>query len=250
MSFGLRVNNQNSNTVIDSSFLNYALAVQGTFTAVHATNVTVGFAQPITSLSHPVIAFQRWAADGFAIRHVRCTGGPGNWTGFTCRAFRSTFFFPSAPSSRAITYRVYAPGLPVLPDSFGMRVYDQSGGVVFDSARKPLIFSRWTQLFPSWTQYDLVYSSNFSIALFYSNNTPVLATDYVAVSLFEPIYFFRLQRSPSAEFPFINTFVEAGVYFRPGDGRLSIILDSEDMNGRRAIRIPNPNIPQFAIIPA
>jgi len=127
MTFGFRSVNTSGIAQIDSTYENYYLLSQGSSTTGATINLPAGFTK-----NDVLIAVGVMPHDHFLIM--------GEMTDTT---FRVDGFVVSTESSIPYSYRIYARhgSLLTSPDTFGLRVFNGSGGVVFDSRRIPFTIS-------------------------------------------------------------------------------------------------------------
>lgn len=93
------------------------------------------FPHAITSAGPPILAVQAWNNSVLFFDSVQYSGGPGSWTGATL-----SFAGNGGHTSQIINVRIYAYNLPLL-SGYGIRIRNEYGSVVFDSLRKPLVFT-------------------------------------------------------------------------------------------------------------
>jgi hypothetical protein len=137
--YGLKVKNSAGDIIIDSLYRNYAFYTSGqavatwagdgytnygvmvlvSFTAIPDTQMPLVAIQPATNRMVNLIGYHKTGSywDGFYIQ-VGVRYDDGNWANAT------------------INYKVFVAGLAAASGTYGMRIYNASGGLIFDSNRK------------------------------------------------------------------------------------------------------------------
>lgn len=132
MSYGLEVQNSSGDLLIDGNFANFEIIAEGTSTH-NGIGLTayVDIAFPPTS--QPPLVFVRSTSYGLA-----CATLLKNGSGL----YSSARLYSSAPfSTFSFDWFVASPaGASSSSDTWGMRVYDAAGDVVFDSGRRYVQF--------------------------------------------------------------------------------------------------------------
>lgn len=133
MTFGLTVVNDSGVVSIDSEFARLSVIYSGNYTQ----SAAVQFNPPITSQEPPLFFLSPNNNGGVINFGCKIEGSAGNWTGFTVNS--------SAPSSGkyfAATFR------PIARSGYGLRLWDGSSNLIFDSGCQTAIFTRFQQ---NWT---------------------------------------------------------------------------------------------------
>lgn len=118
MSFGLSVQNQNSDIVIDQDYMNHLILASGSYTQAALGISEISF----TACARPPLVFVNSTAR-LALYGYKTTGGQ----------FDKVQIIGDAANT--VNYYIAAPGIGASSDSFGLRVFDASGNVVFDSGK-------------------------------------------------------------------------------------------------------------------
>jgi hypothetical protein len=129
MSYGVLCINDSGYVQIDAEAPRLCVLTKGGYAGNGVANVT--FPRAVTSADPPLVFIR---PDGGAIQvpfSVWFTGGPGNWTGFSMRASNvngnlSGLYFAAAWASMGTA-------------SFGMRIWDGGGSLVYDSGAPAVV---------------------------------------------------------------------------------------------------------------
>lgn len=146
MSYGLKIMNSSDELTMDSDFMSYALKDFGSV-SVSVLNTfqysqIISFGGSSTSQAPPLIA-ARWGENNTVYcGGVKMVGAPGNWVGF-----QLPMVAIGGPAVNiTLLWRAYDAGM-VSGNSYGMRVFSETGAATFDSAFLPLEVSSY--LYPS-----------------------------------------------------------------------------------------------------
>jgi len=134
MSYGLEIVNDSSQTIIDSTYRNYQLAESGSSVSCSNNNTSTGYYNSInfaTSVSSPpVVLFQPGTDYYSGVSSYNKSGS--DFTGFNVSVQRNT-------SGGTYTTAINWKSAILLPsassDEYGLRVYDASSNIVFDSGK-------------------------------------------------------------------------------------------------------------------
>lgn len=162
MTYGLKAINGSDYIQIDSDSPRLCAVYSGTYQAVGNRVATVLFPSPIRTTEPPCIFIRNSPTrpndlyDGMTI-----TGGVGNWTGFRITANNVNWrpsgkWFAAVFSARA-------------EDDYGMRLWDESGKILYDSGTVPVIFTRAN---PVWSYQGRVTFPDYGSAQYYRNGAP------------------------------------------------------------------------------
>lgn len=154
MSMGFEVYNEDGEVMADNRFPGFSLLVQSSATTTVQTPLDIAFPAPVTSLVPPIVAVQVQTFNWTWLRMCKILGSPGNWTGFRLVSARMTSSYPAQTTWQ---YRVYAAGI-TSSESYGVRVQDDSGGVLFDSGLRQLVFAN---MFTSWADWPRTSSNRY-----------------------------------------------------------------------------------------
>lgn len=132
MSHGLEVQNSGGDLVIDAAFANFEIVAEGSGTH-NGTGLTAYVDVSFPPTAQPPLVFVRSTSYGLA-----CATLIKNGSGL----YASARLYSSAPyNTFAFDWFVAAPaGSSASSDTWGMRVYDAGGDVVFDSGRRYVQF--------------------------------------------------------------------------------------------------------------
>ena len=138
MSFGLKfVNNQNTVT-LDSEFARLCVISSGRYLPNHdhGLGAVSMFPRAVTSQEPPLVFIRPDTVAGIGSAcQMYLIGGPGNWTGFNIRAHNVHHAQPHG--------RYFVAAFLAQPAAqFGMRLWDASSRLVFDSDTPSALFTR------------------------------------------------------------------------------------------------------------
>ncbi|MCB2256502.1 hypothetical protein KTQ74_31750 [Pseudomonas chlororaphis] len=157
-SYGLSVVNDNGVVSIDSEYARLCVLQSGTYAG--STSVSVPFIPAITTQEPPLLFLRPNNNSGSVTVGCSISGSPGNWTGMTI----------SGTANTSISGKYFVGGFAASPvSSYGMRLWDGAGALIFDSGTPSAVFTRF---FQNWTYvrstqdaqgyYTNWYSSPFS----------------------------------------------------------------------------------------
>ena len=135
MTFGLKVINDSSYVQIDSDTPRLCALYSGTYQASGSETATITFPQPITTVEPPCIFIRNSPSQASVYyRETKLNGSAGNWTGFRVRAGNVT----QRPSGKWFV-AVFA---SMSKATYGLRMWDSSGTIIYDSGATPVIFTK------------------------------------------------------------------------------------------------------------
>ena len=146
MSFGLYVRNDDDYVQIDSDNPRLCALYSGTYSATSSSTVVVSFPAPIRTTEPPCIFIRNSPSQpDILYREMTITGSPGNWTGFRLESGTVTWrptgkWFAAVFASRSAA-------------SWGLRMWDEAGVIIYDSGSTPIIFTKATN---SWSYQGMV----------------------------------------------------------------------------------------------
>jgi len=123
MTFGFQIQNSSGDVVIDADYQNHTVAETGSFTAASPGNVanTITFANSYAPGRQPML-------------FARCTG---DFVGFYAWVFTGSNVTGATVYTRAggstVDWKLLATPTGASSDTFGARIYDGSGNLVFDA---------------------------------------------------------------------------------------------------------------------
>lgn len=144
MTFGLQFTNASNVVTIDSEYSRLCVIASGRYAPTEESGLgsTTYFPRVITSQEPPLVFVRPDTVSGSAgLCLMRLIGSAGNWTGFYVRALDALTaqpngsYFVAAFSAQAVA-------------QFGMRLWDGSGKMLFDSGTACAVFTR---AFQNWT---------------------------------------------------------------------------------------------------
>ncbi|WP_415260239.1 hypothetical protein [Pseudomonas chlororaphis] len=158
-SYGLSVVNDSGIVSIDSEYARLCVLQSGRYSGGSGTS-SVSFSPAITTQEPPLVFLRPDNNNGSVTIGCSIAGSPGNWTGVTI----------SGAFGSALAGKYFVGGFAASPvASFGMRLWDSAGKLIFDSGTPSAVFTRF---FQNWTYvkstqdeqgfYTNWYSSPFS----------------------------------------------------------------------------------------
>lgn len=178
MSFGLQFTNTSNTVVLDSIYARLCVICSGRYAPTQESGLgsVTTFPVVITTQEPPLIFCRPDnSATPAAICLVQPYGSPGAWTGFYVRTRSVNYaqpngrYFAAAFQSRALA-------------SFGMRLWDESSNLLFDSGAPCAVFIRALQ---NWTFVSSTPSgSNQAYDNLYSVPTAFPANEYLLINNF------------------------------------------------------------------
>ena len=136
MSFGLRVLNDSDYLQIDSDLPRLCALYNGTYAASGSDSATITFPNPITTVEPPCVFIRNSPSQPNVLyRETRINGSSGNWRGFTIKASNVTY----RPAGK---WFVAIFGSIITNTSFGLRLFDESGSIIYDSGATPVIVTK------------------------------------------------------------------------------------------------------------
>ncbi|MGC1328975.1 hypothetical protein [Pseudomonas sp.] len=174
MSFGFKSLNDSSYVQIDSDLPRLCMLEKGSYQAVNST-VNVSFARVITTIEPPMV-FIRPAITAGATELYRTTiilGSAGAWTGFQITSTNVNYqpagsWFSAAFASRGT-------------DAFGMRIFDASGAVIYDTGAPSVVV---TNVLSTWTYIGQVGTPTGASYYCWTAGRALLAGEYYMLNVF------------------------------------------------------------------
>ena len=216
MSFGMQFTNGSNQVTLDSEYARLSVLRTGRFVANGDSGLssTTYFATPITSQEPPLVFARPYASGMPALGRCAILGSAGNWTGFFVRTQSVKYTQPNG--------EYFAAAFQATPTaSFGARMWDAAGKLIFDSGTPSALFTR---AFQNWAFEKSVYDST--------------TTNYFN-------YYKTLEALPAAnEFLLLNTF---GMNMVAGNnpGRLIASIWDFPNNTLRAVTTSTSNPTAF-----
>jgi hypothetical protein len=144
MTYGLQYSNNENVVTIDSEFTRLVVLAKGAYSPDGGAgiNSTTMFPTTITSQEPPLVFIRPAGATGIAgLCFTRILGSPGAWTGFYVRGYDENTLQPNG------SYFVCGFSATAMAQ-YGMRLWDGSGKLLFDSDTP---YARFTRAFQNWT---------------------------------------------------------------------------------------------------
>lgn len=144
MAYGLEFTNNSNVVTVDSEFTRLVVLAKGTYQPTQESGLgsVTSFPRTITSQEPPLVFVRPSGSSGIAgLCLMRVIGSPGAWTGFYVRAYDVNTLQPNG------SYFACGFAATALAD-FGMRLWDGSSKLLFDSGTP---YARFTRAFQNWT---------------------------------------------------------------------------------------------------
>ncbi|WP_285409318.1 hypothetical protein [Pseudomonas sp. FR229a] len=144
MSYGLQFLNSGNSVVLDSEYARLCVIESGRYipNATNGYGSITSFSRVVTSQNPPLVFVRPDTVAGIAqLGGMKILGSPGNWTGFYIGAYSQVGFKPNG------RYFVSTFGAQPVA-SYGMRLWDGSSNLLFDSGTASATFTR---AFQNWT---------------------------------------------------------------------------------------------------
>lgn len=175
--YGLQFTNNSNVVTIDSEFARLMVIASGRYAPTEEGGMgsTTYFARPVTSQEPPLVFVRPDNSALIAgLSNMRLIGSAGNWTGFYVRTYSSA---TAQPNGR---YFVGAFAAQTVAQ-YGMRLWDGTGKMLFDSGTPNATFTR---SFQSWTyvksdQDDQgLYRNYYSVPFSFPQNEFMLINNF------------------------------------------------------------------------
>jgi hypothetical protein len=144
MTYGLEFTNESNVVTVDSEFTRLVVLAKGTYSPTQESGLgsVTSFPRAITSQEPPLVFIRPSATSGIAgLCQMRVLGSPGAWTGFYVRAYDVNTLQPNG------SYFACGFAATALAE-FGMRLWDGSSKLLFDSGTP---YARFTRAFQNWS---------------------------------------------------------------------------------------------------
>lgn len=169
MSYGLTVVNDSGIVSIDSEFARLCVFQAGIYSGVSGA-ASIAF-NPVITTQEPPLIFLRPDNNG-SIVSVGCgiAGSPGNWTGITI--IGATNYNPAG--------KYFVAGFaPVATSVYGMRLWDGSGKLLFDTGTQAAVFTRF---FQNWTYVKSTIDDQGFYTNWYSSPFTSASDEYLMIN--------------------------------------------------------------------
>jgi hypothetical protein len=177
MSYGLQFINSSNVVTLDSEFARLTVLSSGRYAPTQESGIgsVTSFPQTITSQEPPLVFVRPdTVAGGIAgLCLMRVVGSPGAWTGFYVRGYNNDTLQPNG--------RWFAAAFMSKPTaSFGMRMWDGAGSIIFDSGNPAAVFTR---SFQNWAYVRTVvqaptYFNYYKVDFNFPENEFVLINNF------------------------------------------------------------------------
>lgn len=174
MSYGLQFINNSGLVTLDSEYARMVVLESGNYIPNSDGGLTSGvmFAQTVTTPEPPLIFVRPTSEAGTAaIATVALFGSPGAWTGFSVRTRSVNYLQPRGRWFTA-AFRARATA------AYGMRLWDGSANLLFDSGTPCAVF---TAAFQNWT-YQFTQQLTIGNSNFYAVPYAFPESDYMLIN--------------------------------------------------------------------
>ena len=176
-SFGLQYTNNTNTVVIDSEFARLMVIASGRYapTQEQGLGSVTTFARPITSQEPPLVFVRPDTINGIAgLCRMRLLGAAGNWTGFYVRAYDV--------NAAGLNGRYFVSAFGAQPVAqYGMRLWDGSSNLLFDSGTPNATFTR---AFQNWNYVKYDTSEQGLTRIYYSVPFNFPENEYLLLNTF------------------------------------------------------------------
>lgn len=207
MTFGLIVRNDSSYVQIDSDKPRMCAVSNGAYSSVGGDYIAyVTFPKPITTTEPPFIFIRNDPSRGEELYiEMRLSGVSGNWTGFSIVAGNLTW--------RPLGKWFAAVFASVENTDYGLRLWSETGAVVYDSGATPVIVTKANN---AWTYQGSVQFPDYGAAYYFMNgaNEPLASDEYFMINPF----------SRGILRPQSHNWTRAGIRFNYATNRLQMYL--------------------------
>ncbi|RBL69791.1 hypothetical protein C3E98_019025 [Pseudomonas sp. MWU13-2625] len=177
MAYGLEFTNNSNVVTIDSEFSRLMVISTGRYAPTEEGGMgsTTYFTRPVTSLEPPLVFVRPDTVAGIAgLSNMRLIGSAGNWTGFYVRAYSNDTAQPNG--------RYFVAAFAAQPVAgYGMRLWDGTGKLLFDSGTPNASFTRcfqgWTYVRSELTPQGL-YRNYYSVPFDFPQNEFILINTF------------------------------------------------------------------------
>lgn len=177
MTFGLSFTNTQDTVILDSEFARLCVISSGRYAPTQESGLgsVTTFVRPVTSQEPPLVFIRPDTVGAVAsATQMYLIGGAGNWTGFYVRAFGT---ITAQPNGRYFVAAFAAQ--PVA--TYGMRLWDGSSKLLFDSGTSSALFTR---SFINWTYVKTTQSETGSYRNYYTVSFNFPENEYLMINSF------------------------------------------------------------------
>ncbi|WP_455923261.1 hypothetical protein [Pseudomonas putida] len=174
MAFGFKSVNDSSYVQIDSDLPRLCMLEKGTYSSTSYV-VNVSFVKPVTTVEPPMVFIRpATTTDGTQLyRSTTLLGSSGNWTGFQIICVNVNYspagsWFVAAFASRGT-------------DTFGMRIFDASGAVIYDTGAAAVVV---TNVLSTWTYAGKVGTPTGASYYQWTAGRALAANEYYMMNVF------------------------------------------------------------------
>lgn len=176
MTFGVQFTNTGNVVTLDSEFARLSVICSGRYAPTEESNLgsTTNFPVTITSQEPPLIFVRPDTTTLMSgLTQARVNGSAGAWTGFYVRAQNASTAQPNG--------KYFAAAFLAQPTAaFGMRLWNASGSLIFDSGTSAALFTR---AFQNWT-YDHTDTASPNYFNYYTVAFNFPANEYMMINNF------------------------------------------------------------------
>lgn len=177
MAFGLEFTNDSNVVTVDSEFTRLVVLAKGTYQPTQESGLgsVTSFPRTITSQEPPLVFIRPSGSTGIAgLCLMRVIGSPGAWTGFYIRAYDENTLQPNG------SYFACGFAATALAD-YGMRIWDGSSKLLFDSGTP---YARFTRSFQNWTYVKTDSTAQGTPRNYYRVNFNFPAGEHMLINTF------------------------------------------------------------------
>lgn len=177
MAFGLQFTNTSGTVTLDSEYARLSVLFTGNYTpnAGGGRAASVAFPSVVTTQEPPLVFIRPTTISGLAsATQMSVSGTPGAWTGFSLRAFNTD---SAAPNGKYFVATFQAKATA----NFGLRIWDGSSGLLFDSGTASAVFSRAYQ---NWNFVRSVLVTGGTYVNYYTVNYSFPEDEYLMINNF------------------------------------------------------------------
>ena len=177
MAYGLQFTNSSNVVTIDSEFARLMVIASGRYAPTEEGGMASStyFARPVTSQEPPLVFVRPDTVAGIAgLSGMRLIGSAGNWIGFYVRTYSAA---TAQPNGRYFVAAFAAQAVA----QYGMRLWDGTGKMLFDSGTPSASFTRafqnWAYVKSDQTDQGL-YRNYYSVPFNFPQNEFMLINNF------------------------------------------------------------------------
>lgn len=158
MAYGMQFTNENDTVVLDSEYSRLVVLHKGDYAG------PINFPTPITSQEPPLVFIR--PNSSFTLSYARVNGSAGNWTGFSLVGGGAGKYFAAAFQSTPTA-------------SYGFRLWDASGKLLFDSGTP---CAQFTRTISAWTFIGSSQTGQGTTQINFTAPSPLNGGDYMMIN--------------------------------------------------------------------